>query len=416
MQALSQKNSDNLPQHEELLVDYAERLEKHLQGRRAVHVHLSQLRPHNRREHHLRIAAGNFDALVAKHEGQCFQMRNGDIVVVAKDCSIAQIDDVILKLRYLFSEDPLAQEDETGEKNGQFGFCSWYELEQDYPRFLALARRIRDLMHSASASANMTDGGEAPAPVAVEPREPLDPARLGKLESALRSSDMTTLMRRQAVCLITPQQAPRPVFNEIYVSIEELRRKVLPDVNLMSRRWLFMHLTESLDLRLLKHLPELEADIQLSTSLNLNISTLLSEQFLSFDRLLRHYTKKSMIVELQVSDIYADMGSYQFAREFVRSRGYKICIDGLTHLTFPMVRRDELDADLMKVVWSPELLDGTDRKRRAAFREAVNRAGPSRVVLCRCDNRYAIEFGESLGITMYQGRHVDRLVKANALV
>lgn len=415
MQALSRKQHDRLPQHEDLLLDYAERLERHVSGRRAVHVHLSLLRPHNRREHHLRIAAGNFDSLVARHDGQCFRLQNGDIVVVVKDCSVAQIDEIILKLRYLFSDDPLAQDDDENT-NDQLRFCTWYELEQDYPRFIALARRMHDLAHSLISPNNVGDGETNVAPQQEEPREPLDPERLSKLEKAIRVTDMSTLMRRQAVCLIARGQTPRPVFNEIYVSIEELRRRVLPKVNLTSSRWLFMHLTEALDLRLLKALPELEGDIQLSTSLNLNVNTLLSEQFLSFDRMLRHYTKKSMIVELQLSDVFSDMGSYQFAREFARERGYKICIDGLTHQSFPLVRRDELDADMLKMVWSPDLIDEGDRRRRARIREAIQRAGATRVVLCRCDNQQAIAFGESMGLTMYQGRYVDRLVKANALV
>lgn len=415
MQALSRKQNDRLPQHEDLLLDYAERLERHVAGRRAVHVHLSLLRSHNRRQHHLRIAAGNFDALIARHDGQCFQLQNGDLIVVVKDCSVAQIDEVILKLRYLFSDDPLAQ-DEEEDDGSQLRFCSWYELAQDYGRFVALARRMHDLAHSIAASGGVGEGEGEGAAEEEAPREPLDPDRLGKLEKAIRGSDVSTLMRRQAVCLIARGQSPKPVFNEIYVSIEELRRRVLPEVNLTASRWLFMHLTEALDLRLLKALPELEADVKLSTSLNLNVNTLLSEQFLSFDRLLRHYTKKSMIVELQLSDVFSDFGSYQFAREFARDRGYKICIDGLTHLSLPMVRRDELDADMLKMIWSPDLLEDTDRKRRARIREAIDRSGASRVVLCRCDNQHAIAFGESVGITMYQGRYVDRLVKANSLI
>lgn len=415
MQALSRKRSDQLPQHEDLLLDYAERLERHVVGRRAVHVHLSLLKPHNRRSHHLRIAVSNFDALVTKFDGQCFLMQNSDIVAVVKDCSVAQMDDVILKLRYLFQDDPLANEDAEEDGDGP-KFCSWYELETDYSRFRAMARRLHDIARSAPASSGVGDGEASPSAEAPEPREPLDPARLGKLEDAIRTSDISMMMRRQAVCLIAPGQTPRPVFNEIYVSIEELRRKVLPEVDIVANRWLFLHLTQVLDLRLLKHLPDLEADVQLSTSLNLNVSSLLNEQFISFDRLLRMRTKKSMIVELQLTDIFNDIGSFYFAREFIRERGYKVCLDGLTHHTFPMIRRDDFGADMMKIVWSPDMLTDGDRKNRSRFREAIDKAGAARVVLCRCDDQRAIEFGQSLGITMYQGRYVDRLVKSNALV
>jgi hypothetical protein len=56
-----------------LLLDYVQRLERHREDRRAVHIHLSQLKAQNRREHHLRIAENTFD-------GQVFGMQNGDIV------------------------------------------------------------------------------------------------------------------------------------------------------------------------------------------------------------------------------------------------------------------------------------------------------------------------------------------------
>jgi hypothetical protein len=63
-----------LPSQEALLRDYTQRLGRHRQGRRAVHIHLSRLRPYNRRGHHLRIAANTFETLVTAYEGQLFQL------------------------------------------------------------------------------------------------------------------------------------------------------------------------------------------------------------------------------------------------------------------------------------------------------------------------------------------------------
>lgn len=57
-----------------LLLDYAQRLERHRQDRRAVHIHLSRLKPQNRREHHIRIAANTFEELVKQFEGQIFML------------------------------------------------------------------------------------------------------------------------------------------------------------------------------------------------------------------------------------------------------------------------------------------------------------------------------------------------------
>ena len=41
-------------------------------------------------------------------------------------------------------------------------------------------------------------------------------------------------------------------------------------------------------------------------------------------------------------------------------------------------------------------------------------AGPERVVLCRCDSGEAIGFGQSLGVTMFQGRYVSEMLRVQS--
>ena len=48
-----------------LLLDFVQRLERRREGRRAVHIHLSQLSPQNRREHHVRLAINTFEDCIA---------------------------------------------------------------------------------------------------------------------------------------------------------------------------------------------------------------------------------------------------------------------------------------------------------------------------------------------------------------
>src|SRR3546814_8719590 len=49
------------------------------------------------------------------------------------------MDDAVTKLRYLFSEDPLTQADGDDDR-----FCSWYNVEAQYPKFLARAEQLCD--------------------------------------------------------------------------------------------------------------------------------------------------------------------------------------------------------------------------------------------------------------------------------
>ena len=401
------KPREQLPEHEELLFDYAQRLRQHTVGRRAVWVHLSKLQPYNRREHHLRVAAGAFDQLLRRFDGQCFRMKNGDIVVLLKDAPTAELDQVVMKLRYLFSEDPLAYGDSEDADNP---FSTVYDMQRDYQAFFdAASDRLEELRGQADREAVQDMGVAAPAPA---PGEPMDPARLARLESMLMSADVSGQIRRQAACAIVPGQRMKPVFNELFVSIDELRRRIMPEVEIASNRWLFQHLTELLDRRVLRVLPALEAQVPLATSLNLNVSTILSEDFQVFDREVRQRARKSFVVEVQPIDAFSDIGAFYFARDYLHERGYKLTLDGVNYLGLPLLRRAELGVDFIKVLWSHDAVLDQPPGRRQAFAQAIRDAGAARVVLCRCDSETAVNFGLEVGINLFQGRHVDRLLTA----
>jgi hypothetical protein len=96
-----------------------------------------------------------------------------------------------------------------------------------------------------------------------------------------------------------------------------------------------------------------------------------------------------------------------FAREFAKDRGYRICIDGLTYQTISFINREKLEADMVKLIWDRELVDTVGKEKTS---EIVERMGKSRVILCRCDDELAIEFGQSVDISMFQGRHIEDLI------
>ena len=397
--------------HEEILADYARRLQHHLPGRRAVHLHLSRLSVVNRREHHLRVAVGAWEGLLKKFDGQLFQLGNNDIVVVTKGASVAEIDQVVLKLRFLFSEDPLA---EGSGESADRTFCTWYELTREYQRFVAMAQDMLARKKAGYAQDIAREAAvhlEKSGPTYQAPKQPLDPSRLARLEQGLGSMDLSTMVRRQPVCLVIPNAPPTPVFQEVFVAIAELTKRLMPDVDLASDRWLFQRLTQTLDYRVLSVLPDLEAKERLSSSLNLNVATALSPQFQAFEKKLRFATQKTMVAELQVVDVFGDVGTFIFARDFLRDRGWRICLDGLNYLTFPLLAKSELGFDLHKVIWSPELDGEVQEQRRRKFQQTVEAVGADKVVLCRCDSQRAIEFGQSMGIRLFQGRLLDAMLQ-----
>lgn len=405
--ALSQaQNRSRGPSQEYLLLDYLQRLGRNLEGRMAVHIHLSRLRPQNRQDHHIRIAAATFEGMVNNYEGQIFILSNMDLFFICRNAAIEDIDAAIMKVRYLFSEDPLSQGD---EEEDLARFCTWYNVETQHDELLDL---VKSMHRERERKARLAVASEKGQQRNRGSRKQLDPEQLGKLENFLRRADLSNLMRRQPVCAITPgNMNPQPVFRELYISIADLQQSVLPEFDLASNLWLFQHLTQTLDSRMLSMLVRNDdTSIASSFSINLNVGTILSPPFLNFDSSLKAIARGTVVIELQKIDIFGDMGAYMFARDFMRERGYRICLDGLNHLTLQFIDRERLGLDLLKLIWSPDMADDLSGSRTTELKEHIDRCGRARIILTRCDSDEAIRFGQSLGITMYQGRYVDKLL------
>ena len=120
------------PVDEARLLDSAERVARSDGTRFGVQIHLSRLQSHNRREHHVRVASGVFAELVTRFDGELFHLLNSDIVFLCREGSAEAIEAAIVRLRYLFSEDPLTRV--SGEQ-GEGSFCTWYRFP---PRHEAL--------------------------------------------------------------------------------------------------------------------------------------------------------------------------------------------------------------------------------------------------------------------------------------
>jgi EAL domain-containing protein (putative c-di-GMP-specific phosphodiesterase class I) len=395
---------------ERQLLELVRRLERNVYGWRAVHLHLSELKPHNRRDYQLRIAASEFDPLLRRFNSELFQLANGDIVYLWEGESVEEVDGVVLRLRYLFSDDPLVgsgREPEPAELEGieddrpvRPDLCGWYDLERDYDQLrYALEDLVEALEGSRAGSAAL--------------RPPLEPAQLAGLERGIAEIDFEALVRRQPICAVFPKAAPRPVLREVHVAVGVLGEQLLPGVDLAADPWLFQHLAESLDRRLLALLAEEGPGAgEEALSINLRLATLLSPAFLDFDQRFRLHSAKEVVVELQLIDIFAELGAYLFIREFIRERGYRICIDGLHHLHLPLINRKRLGADLVKLLWSPDVLHEVNATRREELQAAVRHAGVDRVILCRCDSAAAVEWGLSLGIRLFQGHYIDSRLRA----
>ena len=404
--ALSPDSPNQLQSQENLLLDYMHRLEKHKEGRKVVHLHLSQLRPANRREQHIRTAIGNFEPMVKAMDGQVFSVKNADLFFIYKESAQPQTETTVQQIRYLFSDDPLIENEEDSDHK----FATWYDAAREFDSILQTVQGLVHAEKKRQTEVRSRMDARAALKAKQEQGEPLTPKVLARVETALARADLSNLVRRQYICRVDDKMVPEQMFSELFISVKDLRETMLPDVNLVANRWLFQHLTTTLDLRMLSMLTKTDSiSISGDISFNVNVSTILSPEFQAFDDNIAAGRRGAMIVEMQKEDIFCDLASYVFAREFVQEKGYKVCLDGLTVQTINIIDRERLGADMAKLVWHTDLVDGGEDLHQQ-IRNLVQRGGPDRLIMCRCDNRESVDFGMSVGINMFQGRYVESLI------
>ncbi|MEG3617105.1 EAL domain-containing protein [Magnetovibrio sp. PR-2] len=390
---------------EQLLLEYLRRLENRREGRKAVRINLSALMPANRREHHVRAATNSFEGLVSELAGQLFELKNMDLFFIYKGEVNTRVQDTVQKVKFLFSDDPLFDEKDRSDS----AFINWFDVETGYDDLIKMVREMSD--EGAEEKRPSTRSNvRASLKARQDHGDALSPEILGRAVKALQRTDLTSLVRRQFVCGVSKKLVPEPIFSELYISIMDLRETMMPGINLTSNRWLFQYLTESLDRRILSLLSKTDRfSITGDISFNVNVSTLMSQDFIAFDDGISAARRGSMVLELQKIDIFADLGAFLFVREYCQEKGYRICLDGLTHQNMSMINRERLGVDYFKVMWNSELIDGGSAMRKQ-MRDMVQEAGRTRVILARCDNREAVDFGRSVGINMFQGHYVEHLI------
>lgn len=400
---------------------------------RAVHFHFSELLEHYKSDYQLKIAVNLITALLKEHESYVYLCGNSDIFVLAKGAAKLLLEKMVFQLRYLFMDDPLAYNAD-GQENPDFS--TLYDLSIDWQDFMNTTRKRFGFASKADtpekmdrlATAAMKEGLQKKAeakikaasmPVSSHPQpkilKPMTASRLVAIERDILPADLSRVIRKQPICAVQPGKPARRVFDELYINIAHLRQLVMAEVDFLSNRWLFKYLTQVLDEKVLDLLERNSARYcDMPVSINLNVATLLSEKFLEFDAAIKPNIKVSIVLELNVADVFADMEAFMIAKETVQKLGYRVCLDGLTALSFSQVDRERLGFDLAKLQWNASAVTELDSVENRSIVQAVKRCGANRIILCRCDTQQALDYGHAMGISLFQGRHLDKTINPNA--
>jgi len=394
---------------ERALVDAAERALRAPKGRVALALHMARLKPPAPRPHHLRIARALLQDAASRHGGQVFPLRNGDLVLLCVDPDLerrvagSQSSPLALPgaLARLFGPD--APETEL--------LTSLWRLEGQGEGFRA---------YVAARAADQTVAVLPPAEEGAA-----SPAGLAALDQVLAESDVADLLGQQtAIQLAEGRGLPLvarlvPLFRELTISLAALQAR--QDIaEAIADPFLFRTFAARLDARMLTALHEdLTAGGKLTRPavkqglpihLNLTLEHLVSPGFARLSQLARRVGARFGI-EVNLMEAAADPDLFEYARGLLELAGFPLILDGLDHVGLTMMHVGGLRPALVKLVWSPRLVDAPSPEM-SAIDAAIKRLGPGRVVLARAESEDALVWGQSRGITRYQGYFLDAVQAA----
>lgn len=213
-------------------------------------------------------------------------------------------------------------------------------------------------------------------------------------------------IRAQELAEIVPDKKPARVMRELYASMDLLRRHALKGVEMRGSGNLFNQLTILLDQIVLASFTQSNPDGG-RCSLNLNVESVFTRGFEEFLNATDAATFANILFEFRQANIIQNFDEFSVASELIRSRGGRIAVDALFPEMIGLVNLNRLNVEMAKVFWRQNA-ETVLPKARDDIR-ALQDAGV-RVALVRVDDQSAVDTGQELGVTLFQGFFVDRLL------
>ncbi len=279
-----------------------------------------------------------------------------------------------------------------------------YDLQGNYR---SAADRVARYAEEANEKAQPKQGGGGK----------LRPLTHADIKSVMRAYEkfgsekfIKTFVRSQDVCLAVGGGKPDPVMTEYFISMDLLRKPLFVDVEMRGSGRLFNEFTLVLDQILLQAFDKLTLG-EIRVSLNLNVESVFTEAFENFIERTPEETLQQVVFEFRQSNIVENFDEFQVARGLIRAKGSHIAVDQIFPQTVGLVDLDFLGASMAKIHWRNGAEEVLWERERAIKSLIDNGVLP---VLIRVDQEKALEVGDKLGITMYQGFLIDDLTNPEA--
>ncbi len=381
-------DTERLPEQEDLLLDLAKRLAYHKQGRSAVCIHTSMLRPEIKTTQDVNLAARKARDLAYRYQGEVFHLSNDDLVFIMKDAKEGLVKDILDQICHIFRHDPLV-------KSKRDRFITRYVMDDQYQEFLDFAKITR---HQASTQGE--DGTARPFDVDLE-----DP---GLIQTPTGAVDPEEIVQKSQIYMFGNSDL-EPRACKVFLPDDSHIEGLMDGIDIESNMELRSFALEFGERNVLVVAPHLAAPWPAPWAMKTKVATLLSSEFLTFDRDWKAAAdpedpqRPSFIIAYR--DIQADRTLFQFARDFVTERGYDLWLDGVTKDQLPTIDLDSLGVSMicLESLGTREELGLT----RKILKMAVGHIGGERVVLGQCELEGSLDLARELGIACVSGSYAD---------
>lgn len=225
----------------------------------------------------------------------------------------------------------------------------------------------------------------------------LEVASLAMLERHLATVDVARFARRAAICRIS-DGAVTLAWEKRFLSVTELAATLTPGTGMTDAPWLYRRLTRVMDRRMLALLSNPAELAEAGPfSLDVNVASVLSPEFLRFDAALPAGLRGRVTLNVAAEDLAADLPAFAFARDFCRARGYRFLLRGVTCETLAFWYLDQLDVEVVELRWSPALTE---------ISLAGIRLGRAEWLLAHVDDPAALAWGQRQAVGLFQGRAI----------
>ncbi|MEJ0045040.1 MAG: hypothetical protein WDN04_01970, partial [Rhodospirillales bacterium] len=343
--------------------------------RRAVLLHTDLLPPSLAKAHHVRLARSALDSLAQADRAQQFELSRGRLAIVWRNRDGPELALAMGAIDHLLADLPAEQAVAPGQ------LVSLFDLPEQAPWLLD------ELIERPAA---LPDG-------TLEPTRVPDAAMMARLEQALMQADISRFMRWRPVLHVTGP-SPTPAWEERYVAARDVAASLCPGYRIKADPWLFHRLTRSFDRRMLALNSFSQAWAPTGPfALHLNVASILSPEFLRFDAALPGTLRGGVTLNLLAADILADPASFTFARNFARTRGYRLLLRAACPALLAVLDLAAAELDYVQVAITPTLKAEPDR-----LRELLPRA--TMAVLTGLDPDSGPNWARTNGFSLVRGR------------